>query len=163
MIKNPREQGNINKVKTLLSDSCESEVVSTATTIISLTIKTNTSFQAPLLQSRVRQLVTPIDDRASPIWTFQRIYGRPLRQLPQIPASNARLAGATSYIRTTWPSQGSWWILICCITSKSLGSSYSSRKSSPTRTGPKILRRTFLSNTLKAVASLFNSVHASAP
>ena len=36
------------------------------------------------------------------------------------------------------------------------------RKSSSTRTGPKILRRSFLLNTLKAAASVLNSVHASA-
>ena len=87
-------------------------------------------------------------------------------RLLQIPASNTCLAGASSSIRTAWPSQRSRWILRC-ITSMSLRSSYSSllnrmRKSSPTRTGPKILRRTFLSNTLKAAASVFNSVHASA-
>ena len=41
----------------------------------------------------------------SSIWSFQRIQGCPLRRLPQIPASNTRLAGVTSSIRTTWPSQ----------------------------------------------------------
>ena len=56
--------------------------------------------------------------------------------------------------------------LIRCLMSMSLRSSYSSllnrmRKSSPTLTGPRILRRTFLSNTLKAAASVLNSVHAS--
>ena len=102
------------------------------------------------------------------IWSFQRMQGRPLRRLPPIPASNTRLSGASSSIRTTWPSQRSRWILIRCTSSMSLRSSYSSllnrmRKSSPTRTGPKILRRTFLSNTLKAAASVLNNVYASAP
>ena len=63
----------------------------------------------------------------------------------------------------TWPSQCSLWILIRCTTSMSLRSSYSSlwnrmRKSSPIRTKSKILLRTFLSNTLKAAASVLNSV-----
>ena len=53
------------------------------------------SFQAPLLLARLRQLVTLINDRASSIWAFQRIQGRPLRWLPQIPASNNRVAGAS--------------------------------------------------------------------
>ena len=49
--------------------------------------------------------------------------------------------------------------------SMSLRSSYSSllkrmRKSLPTRIGPKILCTTFLSNTLKAAASVLNNVHA---
>ena len=48
---------------------------------------------------------------------------------------------------------------IRCTTSTSLRSSYSSllnrmRKSLPIRTGPMILRRTFLSNTFKATASV---------
>ena len=108
------------------------------------------------------------DDRASPIWSFQRIQGRPVRRLPQIPASNTHLAGASSSIRTTWPSQRSHWILIRCTTSMSLRSSYSSlliwmRKSSPTRIGPMILCRTFLLNTLTAVSSVLNRRHASAP
>ena len=65
-------------------------------------------------------------------------------------------------------ARSSHWILIRCPTSKLLGSLYSSllyemRNSLPTRTGPRILRSTFLTNTLKAAASLFNSVHASAP
>ena len=40
---------------------------------------------------------------------------------------------------------------------------YSNRmwKTSQTRTGPNILNRTFISNTLKAAASVLNSVHAS--
>ena len=35
--------------------------------------------------AHLRQLVTPIDDRASSIWSFQRIQGRSLSRLPQIP------------------------------------------------------------------------------
>ena len=46
----------------------------------------NTSFQALLLFARLQQLDTPIDDRASSIWSFQRIQGRPLRRLPQTPS-----------------------------------------------------------------------------
>ena len=80
-------------------------------------------------------------------------------------ASNTRLAGAFLSIQTTLPVQRSRLILIHCTTSMSLRSSYSSllnrmRKSSPTRTGPKMLRRTFLSNTLKAASSVLNRVHA---
>ena len=127
-----------------------------------------TSFQAPLLLVRLRQLVLPIDDTASSIWSFQRIQGRTLRRLPQIPASNTRLVGVSFSIRTTWPRQRSRLKLIRCTTSLSLRSSYISllnriRKSSPSRTGPKIVRRTFLSNTLKAAASVLNRVHVSAP
>ena len=130
--------------------------------------ESNTSFQAPLLLARLRQLVAPIVDRSSSIWSFQRIQGCPLRRLTQIPASNTDLAGASSSIGTTWPSQRSHWILIRCTMSMSLRSSYSSLlnrmwKLSPTRTVPKILRRTFLSNTLKAAASVLNSFHAFAP
>ena len=39
----------------------------------------NIFFQAPPLLARLLQLVTPIDDRASSIWSFQCIQGRPLR------------------------------------------------------------------------------------
>ena len=51
------------------------------------------------------------------------------------------------------------WILISYITFMSLRSSYSSQlyqmgKSSPTLTGSQILRRSFLSNTIKAAASV---------
>ena len=60
----------------------------------------------------------------SMIWSFQRLQGRPLRRLSQIPASNTRLAGASSSIQTTWPSQSSRWILIRCTMSMSLRSSY---------------------------------------
>ena len=68
-------------------------------------------------------------------------------------------------IWTTWSSQRSRWILIRRTTSMSLRSSYSSllnwmRKSSPNRPWPKILRRIFLSNTLKTAASVLNRVHA---
>ena len=65
----------------------------------------------------------------------------------------------------TWTSHRSHLILIRCTTSMSLRSLYGSLldrmlKSSPTRTESKILRRTFLSNTLKAVASVLNrAVH----
>ena len=44
----------------------------------------NTSFQAPLLLARLRQLVTPIDDRTSLIWSLQWIQGGSLRRLPEI-------------------------------------------------------------------------------
>ena len=49
-------------------------------------------FQVPLFLARLRQVVTPIDDRSSSIWSFQKIQGRPLRRLPHIPALNTRLA-----------------------------------------------------------------------
>ena len=108
-----------------------------------------TFFQALLLLKRLCQFITPIDDTASSIWSFQWIQCRRLRQFPQIPASNTRLTGVSSTIRMTWPSQRSRWILIRCTKSMSLSSSYSSllnrkRKSSPTHTGPKILHRIFL-------------------
>ena len=107
----------------------------------------------------LRQLITAVDNRASSIWSFQRIQGRPLGRIAQISASNTRLAGASSFIRTTWSSQRSRWILIRCTTY-----AYDrTRKSSPTRTGPKILQRTFFSYTLKVAASVPNSIHASAP
>ena len=61
--------------------------------------------------------VTSIHDRASSIWSFQRMQGRPLRRLSLITASNTRLSGASSSIRTTWPSQRSRWILIRSTTS----------------------------------------------
>ena len=100
--------------------------------------------------------LTPVgytNDRASSIWSFQQIQGRPLCRLLQISASNTRLAGASFSIRTTWLRQRSRWILIRCTTSMSLRNSYSSLlnrmwKLSPTRTVPKILRRTFLSRPL---------------
>ena len=39
-------------------------------------------------------------------------------RLQQIPASNTRLARASSSIRTTWPSKCSRWILTCCTESQ---------------------------------------------
>ena len=66
------------------------------------------------------------NDRASSIWSFQWIQGGHLRRLPQITASNNRLAGASYSIWTTWPTQRSRWILIRCTTSMSWRSSYSS-------------------------------------
>ena len=47
------------------------------------------------------------------------LQGRPLGCLPQITTSITRLAGASSSIRTTWPSLDSRWILICYTTSMS--------------------------------------------
>ena len=91
-------------------------------------------------------------------WSHQSMTGIPLFS----PSNGYKVflfAGASSAIRTTCPSQRSRWILIRCTTSMLLRSSYSSlldwmRKSLPTRTGPKILRRTFLTNALKATASV---------
>ena len=78
------------------------------------------------LSRQPRQLAIPIDGRASQIWFIQRIQGRPLRRLPQIPTSKTHLVGASSSIRTTCTSQRSRWILVRCTTSMSLRSSYSS-------------------------------------
>ena len=100
---------------------------------------------------------------------FQRKRGRPFRRrLLQIPASKTHLAGVSSFIRPKWPSQHSLWILIRCTTSISLTSSHRSLldrmlKSSAIRTGPEILRWTFLWNILQAAASVLDSVHAFAP
>ena len=80
--------------------------------------------------------------------------------LLQIPASDTHLIIAFSFIRTTWPSQLRRYI--------SLRSSCRSllnhiRKSSSTLTALKIIRRIFLSNAIKAAASVPNRMHASAP
>ena len=94
-------------------------------------------------------LVLPTDTRIQIQYKIQKLMQKPI----QIPA---------------WPSQRSRWMLIRCITSISLSSSYSSvlyrmQKSSPICTGSKILSGTFLSNTLKAAISFLNRVYASAP
>ena len=51
-----------------------------------------------LLFVHLRQLATPVYDRASPIWSSERIQRLPLSLLPHISALNARPAGASSYI-----------------------------------------------------------------
>ena len=81
----------------------------------------------------------------------------PLRRLPHIPASNMRLTGASFSIRTTWLSQRSHWILMSCTMPMSLRM----KKSVPTLYGSKIFYRIFLSNSLKATASVLNRAHAS--
>ena len=113
--------------------------------------------------------------RAYTSWSHQLMTGFPRfptdtrsSSLPTSADPCIKYSSHRSILRTTWPSQLSRWILIRCTTSKSLRSSYSSllfrmRKSASTHIGPKILRRTFLLNTLKAAASEFNRVHTSAP
>ena len=88
---------------------------------------------------------------------------RTLYRLLQITASKTHLARASSSIRTIWPSRRSRCILIHYTTSMLLRSSYSSLldrmwKSSLTRSELNISSRTFLSNTLKAIASVLHWV-----
>ena len=84
----------------------------------------NTFFQAHLLLARLRQLLTPINDSASSIWNGHKVVF--FFQLSQISASNTRLAGAFSSIRTTRPYQRNRWILIRCTMFMSSRSSNSS-------------------------------------
>ena len=93
-------------------------------------------------------------------------------RLLQVLASNIRHFGASS---STWtmslsPRRHSHWMLIRWTTSMSLSSSYSSilklnpmQKSSLTHTGPKILRKNFLSNILKVAASVLKRIQAFVP
>ena len=67
------------------------------------------SLQASLFCALPLQLVTPSEVRGSSTWSFQRIRGH--RR-----ASNNCLGGASSSIRTTWPSQRmDINTLICCL------------------------------------------------
>ena len=104
----------------------------------------HTSFHVLLFLTYLRQLIVRID---SPVCSFQRKQCRPFRQLQQITASYTRLTVSSS-IWTTWPSQPSRWMLIHCTTSMWLRSSCSSLLNQMHKlsfTGPRILRRTFIS------------------
>lgn len=79
-----------------------------------------------------------------------------------------RFCGAFSSIRSTWPNQRNLCTLIFFTMSMSAYSWYSSwlyriLHSPPRHTGPKILRRIFLSKHPKIVSSLVSMVHDSEP
>ena len=63
----------------------------------------DTSFRATLLLAPLRQLVTPFDDRAFSIWSFQRKQGRPLRRLPQMPCRRSILLHSNDMTKPAQP------------------------------------------------------------
>lgn len=101
-------------------------------------------------------------------WSIHLRRGRPLHHQTSTLVLNIFFTGASSFIRTTYPSQRIRCIVMRRTTSMSSFSSYSSwfiriQNSSPARSGSKILRRIFLSNTPSAAASVCDNTHASAP